>query len=103
MNEDSIEDFLKSNIYTIPCGSVPKGQDPHGRIVHDYSYAAVEGQSINSALVDNSVKYIEFRERVRALSLCHWFIVVDLKTGYRELPLNPKDWATQVYSQGTNE
>ena len=35
-----VEDFLSSNVYTIPCGSVPKGDDPHGRIVHDYSYAA---------------------------------------------------------------
>ena len=30
-----VENFLGKNVYTIPCGSVRKGDDPHGRIVHD--------------------------------------------------------------------
>ena len=63
-----VEDFLSSNVYTIPCGSVPKGDDPHGRIVHDHSYAAVGFASINEALLDNSVRYISFKQRVSALS-----------------------------------
>ena len=50
------------------CGSVPKDDDPHGRIVHDYSYAAVGEVSINEALLDNSVHYISFKQRVRLLS-----------------------------------
>ena len=63
----SVEKFLSAPVYTIPCGSVCKGDDPHGRIIHDYSYACSEG-SINSSLLENSVKYIAFKERVRALS-----------------------------------
>ena len=62
-----VEDFLASEVYTIPCGSVPKDGDPHGRIVHDYSYAAVGEQSINEALLDNSVRYISFKQRVATL------------------------------------
>ena len=62
-----VEDFLGTRVYTIPCGAVPKGDDPHGRIIHDYSYACMEG-SINSALLENSVRYIAFKERVEALS-----------------------------------
>ena len=98
-----MEEFLGSNVYTIPCGSVPKGDDPHGRIIHDYSYAIMGSQSINEVLLDNSVQYISFRERVRVLSLVSWYIKVDLKAGYRQLPLNPKDWASQVYSLGPRE
>ena len=63
-----VEEFLSSDVYTIPCGSVPKDDDPHGRIVHDYSYAAVRDESINEALLDNSVRYISFKQRVRSLS-----------------------------------
>ena len=63
----SVEKFLGKSVYTIPCGSVRKGDDPHGRIIHDYSYAYRDG-SINSALLENSVKYIAFRERVEALA-----------------------------------
>ena len=59
-----VEDFLSSKVYTIPCGSVPKGDDTHGRIVHDYSYAAVGIESINEALLENSVRYISFKHRV---------------------------------------
>ena len=98
-----VEEFLASNVYTIPCGSVPKGDDPHGRVIHDYSYAIMGIQSINEVLLDNSVQYISFRERVRVLSLVSWYIKVDLKAGYRQLPLNPKDWASQVYSLGPKE
>ena len=63
-----VEDFLGKNVYTIPCGSVRKGDDPHGRIVHDYSYANANGESVNEALLENSVQYIAFKERVHALA-----------------------------------
>ena len=63
-----VEDFLGRRVYTIPCGSVPKGDDPHGRIIHDYSYKVPGNMSINEALLDNSVSYIAFKERVLALS-----------------------------------
>ena len=42
-----VEEFLGKNVYTIPCGSVRKGDDPHGRIVHDFSYAYANGESVN--------------------------------------------------------
>ena len=63
-----VEKFLSKRVYTIPCGSVLKGKDPHGRIVHDFSFAQEGGKSINSALIENSVEYIAFKERVKALS-----------------------------------
>ena len=62
-----VEKFLGSRVYTIPCGSVPKGDDPHGRIIHDYSYPGKNGQSVNAALLEKYVRYISFN-RVRALS-----------------------------------
>ena len=46
-----VQSFLGKNVYTIPCGSVPKGDDPDGRIEHDYSYAVDGGRSINSVLL----------------------------------------------------
>ena len=63
-----VEKFLGKRVYTIPCGSVRKGKDPHGRIVHDFSFAQEGGKSINSVLIENSVEYIAFKERVKALS-----------------------------------
>ena len=89
--KDDVKNFLGSDVYTIPCGSVRKGDDPHGRIVHNYSYAAVMDESINSALLENSVRYISFKERVEALSQVSWYIAVDLKEGYRQMALNPRD------------
>ena len=62
-----MEQFLGSRVYAIPCGSVRKGDDPHGRIVRDYSFAPAGGKSINESLQDNSEKYIAFKERIRAL------------------------------------
>ena len=64
----NVEEFLGKDVYTIPCGSVPKDNDPHGRIVHNYSYKAADGMSVNSVLLDNSVQYVAFKERVRVLS-----------------------------------
>ena len=61
-----VANFFSSNFYTIPCGAVPKGDDPFGRIIHDYSHE-FNGHSINDALLDNFVKYIAFKERVRLL------------------------------------
>ena len=33
-----VRDFLTSDFYIIPCGAVPKGDDPFGRIIHNYSH-----------------------------------------------------------------
>ena len=86
-----MERFLGQPVYTIPSGSVAKGTDPHGRIIHDYSFAPDGKNSINSSLVENSVQYVSFRDRVAALSLVSWYVAVDLKSGYRQLPLSPTD------------
>ena len=86
-----VQSFLGKDVYTIPCGSVPKGDDPNGRIVHNYSYAVDKGCSLNSALLENSVQYIAFKDRGKALSQVSWYITVDLKAGYRQMPLSPSE------------
>ena len=86
-----MQSFFGKDIDTIPCASVPKGDDPDGHIVHDYSYAVDGGQSINSVLLENSVQYIALKDRVKALSQISWYITVDLKAWYRQLPLNPSE------------
>ena len=63
-----VENFLGTSVYIIPCGCVPKGDDPYGRIIHDYSYPRDGRRSINSSLLDNSVEYISFTKRVKALA-----------------------------------
>ena len=90
-SQNDVELFLGRPVYTIPCGCVPKGADPHGRIIHDYSFAFDGINSLNSSLLENSVHYIAFKERVAALSRVSWYIVVDLKAGYRQLPLSPSE------------
>ena len=38
-NEHSLKYLLHSQIWITPCGAVLKGNHPHGRIIHDNSYA----------------------------------------------------------------
>ena len=98
-----VEDFLKRKVHVIPCGAVPKEGDPAGRIIHNYSYPQKKTNSINSALINTSVEYITFKERVALLSQVDWYLKVDLKSGYRQLPVHPVDWHTQAYSLGPTE
>ena len=100
---EEVTKFLGKSFYVIPCGAVPKNGDPFGRIIHDFSYAGDGLNSINTALIDNSVRYISFIERVRSLSKVLWYVVVDLKNGYRQLPVHPSEWFSQIYSLGKNE
>ena len=65
---ERVENFLGEDVYIIPCASVRKGVDPHGRFVHDYSYSVNGNESINSALLENSVRYIAFIDRVKVIS-----------------------------------
>ena len=81
---------------------MPKGDDPFGRIIHDYSYE-FDGHSFNGALLDNSVKYISFKKRVLLLQDIKWYIKLDLKDGYRQLPVHPSEWRTQVYALDPSE
>ena len=99
---DVVRWFLGGDFHVTPCGAVPKGDDPHGRIVHNYSHT-IDGLSLNAALIDNSVEYISFQARVELLAQVSWYFKVDLKNGYRQVPVNPKDWHTQVYSLGPSE
>ena len=98
-----IEQFLGRQFYVTPCGAVPKNNDPAGRIIHNYSYPSAKTGSVNAALVNTSVAYISFKERVSLLNKVDWFIKADLKNGYRQLPVHPTDWHTQVYSLGPDE
>ena len=98
-----IENFFGRPFYTTPCGAVAKNNDPAGRIIHNYSYPSPRAGSVNSALINTSVEYISFKERVLLLDKVDWFIKADLKNGYRQLPLHPSDWHTQVYSLGPEE
>lgn len=94
--------FLGTDFYLTPCGAVRKGDNPHGRIVHNYS-REFDGVSLNDALLDNSVTYISFKERVHLLAQVSWYFKMDLKNGYRQLPVHPSEWCTQVYSLGPSE
>ena len=71
-------------------------------MVHNYSHE-FDGVSLNSVLLDNSVAYISFKKGVELLSQVSWYFKVDLKNGYRQIPVSPKDWLTQVYSFGQTE
>ena len=81
--------FLDKQFYTIPCGAVPKNNDPDGRIIHNYSYPSAKSGSVNAALINTSVAYISFQDRVALLDKVDWFIKADLKNGYRQLPVHP--------------
>ena len=99
----AVEKFLRKKFYVIPCGAVPKNNDPVGRIIHNYSFPDARVASVNSALKNTSVKYISFRNRVKVLSRVDWYVKADLKNGYRQLPVHPTDWHTQVYSLSASE
>ena len=94
--------FLGAPFYSIPCGAVPKRDDPYGRIIHNYS-SKIGGRSINDCLIDNSTAYISFKGRVRLLNSARWFVKMDLKDGYRQLAVHPSEWRTQVYTLGPSE
>ena len=98
-----VRDFLGQEFYVIPCGTVPKNDNPVGRIIHNYSYPSPRAHSVNSALINTSVAYISFKERVKLLAKVEWYIKADLKNGYRQLPVHPSDWHTQVYALGPSE
>ena len=85
-----VQMFLSSAFYTIPCGAVPKKDDPFGRIIHNYSHK-YNGWSINDALMDNSVAYIAFKERAALLQSVNYYIKLDMKDGYRQLPVHPSE------------
>ena len=70
-NDQSVKQLLHSQIWITPCGAVPKGNDPHGRIIHDYSFASNHDVSLNSCLQNTAVRYISFVERARKLAPCN--------------------------------
>ena len=95
---ERVENFLGKKVYIIPCGAVPKDGDINGRIIHNYSYPRKNTLSVNSALTNTSTEYITFKERVALLAEVDWYFKADLKNGYRQFPVQPTDWHTQVYS-----
>ena len=65
----NVKKNLHSDFYVTPCGAVPKGNDPHGCIIHDCSYAPGDTESLNSCLLNTSVTYISFIELARKLAM----------------------------------
>ena len=102
-SKNVVEKFLGRHVYVIPCGAVPKNDDPFGRIIHNYSHPSAKHNSVNSALINTSVRYMSFKARVKSLAGVDWYIKADLKNGYRQLPVHPTDWYTQVYALSANE
>ena len=82
--------FLRKDFYVSPCGAVPKGEVSHGRIVHNYSHQ-FDGVSLNDVLVNNLVSYISFKDRAPLLAQVTYYFKVDLKNGYRQVPVSPMD------------
>ena len=80
--------FLNGDFFITPCGAVPKDGDPFGRIVHNYSHE-FDGLSLNTALLDNSVSYTLFKERVQLLFQVTWYFKVNLKTAIFKSLLAP--------------
>ena len=60
---ETVRWFLRGDFYVTPCGAVAKGNDPHGRILHNSSNQFY-GNSLNDALLDNLVSHIAFKDRV---------------------------------------
>ena len=86
-----VEQFLGRPFFTIPCGAVPKNQDPLERIIHDYSFPSAVQGSVNSALINTFAQYISFVERAEQQSKVEWFIKVDMKNGYRQMGVHPRE------------
>ena len=99
---ETVSCFLDSTFFYTPCGAVPKKEDPYGRVIHNYSHK-FDGVSLNDCLIDNSTKYISFKNRVRLLEQVNYYVKLDLKDGYRQLAVNPSEWRTQVYALGPQE
>ena len=76
-----------------------KGNDPHGRIVHNYSHQFY-GTSLNDAI--SIVRSPIFHLKTGSLALTS-NIKVDWENGYRQVPVHPSNWYTQVYSLGPSE
>ena len=47
--------------------------------------------------------YISFKDRVALRQKVTFYVKLDLKDGYRQLPVHPSEWHTQVYSLGPDE
>ena len=61
-------DFLGGrDFYGIPCNATQKGEDPLGRIVHDYGYYPAGSYSVNAAHSCTSVQYMSAKEVMQVL------------------------------------
>ena len=61
-----------------------KDGDPLGQIVHDYGFYQNGSYSINAEHSDTSTRYDTVRRRVMVLDRVRWYIMGDLKNGYRQ-------------------
>ena len=97
------EFFGGRDFYGIPCNATQKGEDPLGRIVHDYGYYPAGSYSVNTAHSCTSVEYLSAKEVMRVLDGVKWYVKADLESGYRQFGTHPVDWRFQVYCNGLDE
>ena len=77
----------------MPCGTVPKNDDAlrvhRPQLCHEFN-----GILLNSALFNHLISYHTFKAieaRVQLLSQVSWYFKLDLKIGYQQISVRPKD------------
>ena len=95
--------FGGRGFYGIPSGAVPKGDDPLGRIVHDYGFYRKGAYSVNACHSCTRVRYNTTKEVASILDGIQWLVKADLENGYRQFGTHPVDWRFQVYCNGPFE
>ena len=59
--------FGGEEFYGIPCNATQKGEDPLGRIVHDYGYYPAGSYSVNATHSCTRVKYLSAKQVMQVL------------------------------------
>ena len=59
--------FGGQDFYGIPCNATQKGEDPLGRIVHDYGYYSAGSYSVNATHFSTSLKYLSAKQVMQVL------------------------------------
>ena len=95
--------FGGRDFYGIPCNATQKGEDPLGRIVHDYGYYPAGSYSVNATHSCTSVQYLSAKRVMQVLDGVKWYVKAHLESGYRQFGTHPVDWRFQVYCNGLDE
>ena len=70
---DKVERFLKKKVYVIPCGAVPKNDDPYGRIIHDYSFPKKKFR-IDQLRPNGHLRWIHYFQRESVKIIPSWLV-----------------------------